>query len=157
MKQALREVREDVCQEMQISEQLASESTKQIIATEIINELCKYGDSRKEKRVDILDKESVKKDIVCSKHIITRVNKQEEKKPFKMQLINISKSGIRISTAKELNRGDILIVDFDNGVSKKGFMLEVVWCKYDGNFVAGLKFIYLTKDMYMFLNDFIKN
>ncbi len=116
-----------------------------------MNSEVKFKEYRKQKRFDI------EKNILCYKHIIMRKDKRSSKAPFKIKILNLSYSGIKVRTERELNIGDILIFNLDNGSNVQQFMLEVVWAKYDGDFVSGLKFINLTRDMILFLNSLIKN
>ncbi len=94
----------------------------------MMNSEVKFKEYRKQKRFDI------EKNILCYKHIIMRKDKRSSKAPFKIKILNLSYSGIKVR-----------------------FMLEVVWAKYDGDFISGLKFINLTRDMILFLNSLIKN
>ncbi len=117
----------------------------------MINSEEKYKEYRKQKRFGI------EKNILCYKHIIMRKDKKSSKAPFKIKILNLSYSGLKIRTERELNIGDILIFNLADNSRVQQFMMEVVWSKYDGDFVAGLKFINLTRDMILFLNNLIKN
>ncbi len=116
-----------------------------------MNSDTRLEDYRKQKRFYI------EKNILCYKHIIMRSDKRSDKTPFKIKVLNLSYSGLKIRTDRELNIGDILIFNLDDSSKVQQFMLEVVWSKYDCDFVAGLKFINLTRDMILFLNNLIKN
>ncbi len=115
-------------------------------------EIKKFEEYRKRTRFDI------RQSILCYKHIITKKDRQAPKAPFKIDVLNVSYSGLKLRTKRELHIGDVLMFNLQDGVHVKQFMLEVVWCKYDdGDFVAGLRFINLTKDMILFLNTMIIN
>ncbi len=106
-------------------------------------------DYRKRKRFEI------EQNILCYKHIKTKTDKMPSRAPFKIKILNVSYSGVKLRTKRELHMGDVLIFNLQSGNRVKQFMLEVVWSKYDGEFFAGLRFINLTKDMIMFLNEMI--
>jgi hypothetical protein len=48
--------------------------------------------------------------------------------------------------------------NLENAGDKREVMLEVMWCRYSGGeYVAGLKFMNLTKETILFLDGLIKN
>ncbi len=110
-----------------------------------------FEELRKRKRF------SINQTIICYKHVITKADRQAPKAPFKITVLDLSFGGVKVITKRELRMGDVLMFNLQNGNQVKPFMMEVVWCRYDGDFLAGLKFINLTKDMIMFLNALIKD
>ncbi len=116
-----------------------------------MTEIKQFEEFRKRKRFNI------RQTILCYKHIITKKDRQAQKAPFKVSILDLSYSGVKLRTKRELHIGDVLMFNLQDEIHVKQFMFEVVWCKYDdGEFVAGLKFINLTRDMVLFLNSLIK-
>lgn len=96
--------------------------------------------------------------ILCYKHIIRSSNVKPDPAPIRIEIKNISYSGIGIICNRDLGRGDCLLFNLEANGTTKEFMMEVIWCKYsDGMYEAGLRFTGLTKDMILFLDSLIKN
>lgn len=96
--------------------------------------------------------------VLCYKHIITSLNIKPDPSPIRIQIKDISYSGLGITCNRDLAKGDYLMFNLDsNGITKE-FMLEVKWCKYAGGYYeAGLQFAGLTKEMVIFVDSLIKS
>lgn len=98
-----------------------------------------------------------KNQILCYKHIITERNVKPDPSPIRIFIKDISYSGIGIVCNRDLGIGDFLLFNLEHVGEIKEMMMEVRWCKYqDGDYVAGLKFMNLTKESILFLDDLIK-
>lgn len=96
--------------------------------------------------------------ILCYKHIITERNVKPDPSPIRIFIKDISYSGVGIICNRDLGIGDFLLFNLENFGVVKEMMMEVCWCKYeDGDYFAGLKFMNLTKESVLFLDDLIKS
>ena len=96
--------------------------------------------------------------ILCYKHIITTCNVKPDPAPIRIEIKDISYSGIGMVCNRDLGTGDFLIFNLETNGMTKEFMMEVRWCKYaDGKYEAGLQSTSLTKEMLLFLDSVIKN
>ncbi len=96
--------------------------------------------------------------ILCYKHINVSSNVRPDPSPIRIQIRDISYSGIGIRCNRDLGIGDCLIFNLKNGTMSKEFMMEVHWCRYNnGLYLAGLSFLGLTKDRVIFLDGLIKS
>ncbi len=109
-------------------------------------------EQRKRQRIDFQDY------ILCYKHIVTNSNVKPDNGPIRIQIKDISYSGMGIACNRDLGMGDFLLFNLRDKGEVKEFMVEVKWCKYTGGgYEAGLHFMNLTKDMILFLDVLIKS
>lgn len=109
-------------------------------------------DKRLRQRIEFVDR------VLCYKHMITSANVKPDPSPIRIQIKDISYSGLGIVCNRDLGRGDFLLFNLENNNMTKEFMLEVKWCKYaNGQYEAGLQFTNLTKEMIIFLDATIKS
>lgn len=95
--------------------------------------------------------------ILCYKHIITERNIKPEPGPIDMVIQDISYNGLGVICNRDLGMGDFLLFDLECMGIVKEMMMEVRWCKYhDGDYIAGLQFMNLTKESVLFLDDLIR-
>lgn len=98
-----------------------------------------------------------RKHILCYKHIPSDCNKKISPAPIRITIENLSYSGLGILSTRDLSKKDILIFNLENSSEKKEVILEVMWCHYSsGQYVAGLKFINLTRETILFIDKLIK-
>ncbi|PKM56723.1 MAG: hypothetical protein CVU98_09735 [Firmicutes bacterium HGW-Firmicutes-3] len=96
--------------------------------------------------------------ILCYKHIISNKEETPDPSPIRVIIEDISYSGLGVRCTRDLGIGDVLMFNLENAGDKREVMLEVMWCRYSGGeYVAGLKFMNLTKETILFLDGLIKN
>lgn len=113
----------------------------------------KINENRVVKRIGCI------KEISCYKHITTNNGSDliEKQAPILINIINISHKGIGITSSKDLEIGDLLIIKLETSKQIKEVMMEVKWCKYTGiGYEAGLRFMHLTEEGKLFLDKLIK-
>lgn len=111
-----------------------------------------FKNNRKRARLDYKNR------VLCYKHIITSANIKPDPAPIRIEIKDISYSGLGIVCNRDLGRGDFLIFNLESHGVVKEFMLVVRWCKYsDGLYESGLQFTNLTREMIIFLDGLIKS
>lgn len=79
------------------------------------------------------------------------------KLPFLLTINDISYSGIGMTCQQRLVNGTILIFNLISKMGVREVNLEVMWCKFsDLEFKCGLKFINLTYDDVLFIDEIIR-
>lgn len=103
----------------------------------------------------IRDRFDYNQNMLCFKNIETSAD-AENKAPIRIQVENISYSGLGLQCSRPVNVGSLLIFNMINGDETREMMLEVRWIsKKSGHHYAGCEFMALTKEDIYFIHGII--
>lgn len=93
--------------------------------------------------------------MLCFKNIETSAE-AENKAPIRIQVENISYSGLGVQCSRSVNIGSLLVFNLISDDETREMMLEVKWIsKKNGLHYAGCEFMALTKEDIYFLHNII--